>query len=84
MASGDMVPEHAKQHKLKEKKPQARSLEGESEADGAFTFEAHEAWKDFHNSLRQFYEARELCDITLKVITKEPACHICFHHNHVG
>ncbi|XP_041107021.1 kelch-like protein 8 isoform X1 [Polyodon spathula] len=75
MASGDMVPEHAKQHKLKEKKLQAKSLEGESEADGTFTFEAHEAWKDFHNSLRHFYEARELCDITLKIGSKLIPCH---------
>uniref|UniRef100_A0A8C7DAZ2 Kelch like family member 8 n=1 Tax=Oncorhynchus kisutch TaxID=8019 RepID=A0A8C7DAZ2_ONCKI len=70
MAPGDMVPEHAKQHKLKQEKEKLQSTtrpDGDSEPDGSFVFEAHEAWKDFHNSLRQFYEVGELCDVTLKV-----------------
>lgn len=67
MAPGDMVPDHAKQLKPKDKRSGGRPLEGECEPDGSFVFEAHEAWKDFHNSLRQFYEVGELCDVTLKV-----------------
>lgn len=55
----DMVPEHGKQQKC--------SSNSEGEVDGSFVFEAQEAWKDFHNSLRQFYENGELCDVTLKV-----------------
>lgn len=70
MAPGDMVPEHAKQQKPKEKQqrpnPRKASVR-DSEPDGSFVFEAYEAWKDFHNSLRQFYEVGELCDVTLKV-----------------
>ena len=73
MAPGDVVPEHAKQPKEKqpkEKRPGGgggRASKGDCEADGSFVFEAHEAWKDFHNSLRHFYEVGELCDVTLKV-----------------
>uniref|UniRef100_A0A8C7HY89 Kelch-like family member 8 n=1 Tax=Oncorhynchus kisutch TaxID=8019 RepID=A0A8C7HY89_ONCKI len=62
-----MVPEHAKQHKLKP--------DGDSEPDGSFVFEAYEAWKDFHDSLRQFYEVGELCDVTLKVGSRLIPCH---------
>lgn len=66
------MPEHAKlkeQHKVKEKRPSTAkpSAEADCEPDGSFVFEAHEAWKEFHNSLRQFYEVGELCDVTLKV-----------------
>lgn len=67
MAPGDMVPENARQHKPREKPAQPRPSECDGEVDGSFVFEAHEAWKDFHNSLRLFYEAGELCDVTLKV-----------------
>lgn len=67
MAPGDVVPDHAKQHKTKEKRPGGRASKAECEPDGSFVFEAHEAWKDFHNSLRHFYEVGELCDVTLKV-----------------
>lgn len=67
MAPGDVVPDHAKQLKSKEKRPASRALKSECEPDGSFVFEAHEAWKDFHNSLRHFYEVGELCDVTLKV-----------------
>ena len=70
MAPGDVVPEHAKQPKQpkpKEKRPGSKALKAECDADGSFVFEAHEAWKDFHNSLRHFYEVGELCDVTLKV-----------------
>lgn len=67
MAPGDVVPDHAKQLKSKEKRPASRALKSECEPDGSFIFEAHEAWKDFHNSLRHFYEVGELCDVTLKV-----------------
>uniref|UniRef100_A0A8B9M0U6 Kelch like family member 8 n=1 Tax=Astyanax mexicanus TaxID=7994 RepID=A0A8B9M0U6_ASTMX len=74
MAPGDMVPEHGKQHKPRNKCV-PRSPNGECEADGSFVFEAQEAWKDFHNSLRQFYENGELCDVTLKVGSKLIPCH---------
>lgn len=67
MAPGDMVPDHAKPLKPKEKRPGPRALKAECEPDGSFVFEAHEAWKEFHNSLRHFYEVGELCDVTLKV-----------------
>lgn len=66
MAPGDVVPEHAKQLKSKEKRPGSRASKADCEPDGSFVFEAHEAWKDFHNSLRHFYEVGELCDVTLK------------------
>ncbi|XP_055720657.1 kelch-like protein 8 isoform X2 [Salvelinus fontinalis] len=81
MAPGDMVPEHAKQHKLKQEKENRQSTttttrpDGDSEPDGCFVFEAHEAWKDFHDSLRQFYEVGELCDVTLKVGSRLIPCH---------
>ncbi len=67
MAPGDVVPDHAKQLKSKEKRPGNRASKTDCEPDGSFVFEAHEAWKDFHNSLRHFYEVGELCDVTLKV-----------------
>ena len=69
MAPGDMVPEHAKQQKPKEKqqRPSTKASVRDSVPEGSFVFEAYEAWKDFHNSLRQFYEVGELCDVTLKV-----------------
>lgn len=67
MAPGDVVPDHAKQLKSKEKRPGNRTSKADCEPDGSFVFEAHEAWKDFHNSLRHFYEVGELCDVTLKV-----------------
>uniref|UniRef100_A0A673Y706 Kelch-like family member 8 n=1 Tax=Salmo trutta TaxID=8032 RepID=A0A673Y706_SALTR len=81
MAPGDMVPEHAKQHKLKQEKENRQGTttttrpDGDSEPDGSFVFEAHEAWKDFHDSLRQFYEVGELCDVTLKVGSRLIPCH---------
>ena len=68
MAPGDVVPDHAKQLKPKEKRPgNTRAPKAECEPDGSFVFEAHEAWRDFYTSLRHFYEAGELCDVTLKV-----------------
>lgn len=67
MAPGDVVPDHAKQQKSKEKRPGNRASKADCEPDGSFVFEANEAWKDFHNSLRHFYEVGELCDVTLKV-----------------
>lgn len=66
MAPGDTVTENGKRRDLRTKCA-SRSPEADCAADGSFIFEAHEAWKDFHNSLRQFYENGELCDITLKV-----------------
>lgn len=66
----DMVPEHGKQQK---RSSQPSNPEGD--VDGSFVFEAQEAWKDFHNSLRQFYENGELCDVTLKV--SEQRCAPC-------
>ncbi|XP_017347784.1 kelch-like protein 8 [Ictalurus punctatus] len=74
MAPGDTAALNVKQHKLRTKCA-SRSPEAECAADGSFIFEAHEAWKDFHNSLRQFYENGELCDVTLKVGTKLIPCH---------
>uniref|UniRef100_A0A8C6S744 Kelch-like family member 8 n=1 Tax=Neogobius melanostomus TaxID=47308 RepID=A0A8C6S744_9GOBI len=70
-----MVPDHAKQVKPKEKRSGNRTSKLESEIDGSFVFEAHEAWKDFHNSLRHFYEVGELCDVTLKVGSRLIPCH---------
>lgn len=67
MAPGDVVPDHAKQPKPKEKRPGNRTSKTDCEPDGSFVFEAHEAWKDFHISLRHFYEVGDLCDVTLKV-----------------
>uniref|UniRef100_A0A4W4GD26 BTB domain-containing protein n=1 Tax=Electrophorus electricus TaxID=8005 RepID=A0A4W4GD26_ELEEL len=72
--NGDVVPEHGKQHRLRDKVA-ALPSGAESEADGSFVFEAHEAWKEFHTSLRQFYDNGELCDVTLKVGTKLIPCH---------
>ncbi|XP_062867666.1 kelch-like protein 8 isoform X3 [Trichomycterus rosablanca] len=74
MAPSDSAPEDAKQHKARTK-PAPRTPDPECEADGSFVFEAHEAWKDFHNSLRRFYENGELCDVTLKVGTRLIPCH---------
>uniref|UniRef100_A0A3B3BJS5 SDA1 domain containing 1 n=1 Tax=Oryzias melastigma TaxID=30732 RepID=A0A3B3BJS5_ORYME len=56
-----------KQLKSKDKRSGNRTFKGECEPDGSYVFEAHEAWKEFHNSLRHFYEVGELCDVTLKV-----------------
>lgn len=67
MAPGDVVPDLAKQPKPKEKRPGSRTSKADCEPDGSFVFEAHDAWKDFHNSLRHFYDVGELCDVTLKV-----------------
>lgn len=67
MAPGDVVPDNAKQQKSKEKRPGNRMSKADYEPDGSFVYEAHEAWKDFHNSLRHFYKVGELCDVTLKV-----------------
>ncbi|XP_031173609.1 kelch-like protein 8 isoform X1 [Sander lucioperca] len=75
MAPGDVVPDHAKQLKSKEKRPGNRASKADCEPDGSFIFEAHEAWKDFHNSLRHFYEVGELCDVTLKVGSRLIPCH---------
>lgn len=61
------MPDHVKQLKSKEKRPGSRAPKADCEPDGSFIFEAHEAWKDFHNALRHFYEVGELCDVTLKV-----------------
>ncbi|XP_060927033.1 kelch-like protein 8 isoform X2 [Limanda limanda] len=75
MAPGDVVPDHAKQLKPKEKRPVNKAPKPNCEPDGSFVFEAHEAWKDFHNSLRHFYEVGELCDVTLKVGSRLIPCH---------
>lgn len=66
MAPGDTAAQTVKQHKPRTMCA-SRTAEAECAADGSFVFEAQEAWKDFHNSLRQFYENGELCDVTLKV-----------------
>uniref|UniRef100_A0A7M4F7X9 Kelch like family member 8 n=1 Tax=Crocodylus porosus TaxID=8502 RepID=A0A7M4F7X9_CROPO len=70
MASESMLPEQAKTHLIKGKRQQQQQQERSSNSDSEdeiFIFEANEAWKDFHNSLLHFYEAGELCDITLKL-----------------
>ncbi|KAL2099695.1 hypothetical protein ACEWY4_004089 [Coilia grayii] len=74
MAPGDVATEQCKQQRFKDKR-QVRRSETDSEVDGTFVFQAQEAWKDFHNSLRQFYEAGELCDVTLKVGSRLIPCH---------
>ncbi|KAM9451351.1 kelch-like protein 8 isoform 1-T2 [Clarias gariepinus] len=74
MAPGDTAAQTVKQHKPRTMCA-SRTAEAECAADGSFVFEAQEAWKDFHNSLRQFYENGELCDVTLKVGTKLIPCH---------
>ncbi|XP_030420788.1 kelch-like protein 8 isoform X3 [Gopherus evgoodei] len=76
MASESMTPESAKHYQIKGKKQQQqqdRSLN--SNGEEVFVFEANEAWKDFHSSLLHFYEAGELCDVTLKVGSKLISCH---------
>ncbi|XP_029455481.1 kelch-like protein 8 isoform X1 [Rhinatrema bivittatum] len=77
MASDSLVPEQVKPQPIKGKRQlyQAESLSSDCEGDGSFVFEADEAWKDFHSSLLQFYEAGELCDVTLKVGSKLISCH---------
>ncbi|KFO64860.1 kelch-like protein 8 [Corvus cornix cornix] len=77
MASESMVPEQAKQHLMKGKRrqqQQARSSNSHGD-DDVFVFEANEAWRDFHSSLLHFFEAGELCDVTLKVGSKLISCH---------
>lgn len=70
MASESLVSEQGKQHLMKGRRrpqqQQTRSSTGDAE-DDVFVFEANEAWKDFHSSLLHFFEAGELCDVTLKV-----------------
>uniref|UniRef100_A0A8C3S7S7 Kelch like family member 8 n=1 Tax=Chelydra serpentina TaxID=8475 RepID=A0A8C3S7S7_CHESE len=76
MASESMTPESAKHYQIKGKRQQQqqdRSLN--SDGEEVFVFEANEAWKDFHSSLLHFYEAGELCDVTLKVGSKLISCH---------
>lgn len=70
MASDSMVPEQAKHHVVKGRRqqPQERSPLNSDGEEETFVFEANEAWKDFHSSLLRFYEAGELCDVTLKVL----------------
>ncbi|XP_044284925.1 kelch-like protein 8 isoform X2 [Varanus komodoensis] len=77
MASDSMVREQANRHVVKGKRQQQQERsplhsDGDEEI---FVFEANEAWKDFHSSLLQFYEAGELCDVTLKVGSKLISCH---------
>lgn len=73
MASESMTPESAKHYQIKGKRQQQQQQQDRSlNSDGeeVFVFEANEAWKDFHSSLLHFYEAGELCDVTLKVTDK--------------
>uniref|UniRef100_G1KM60 Kelch like family member 8 n=1 Tax=Anolis carolinensis TaxID=28377 RepID=G1KM60_ANOCA len=72
MASDCMVPEQAKHRVVKGKRQQQyeRSPLNSDAEEETFVFEANEAWKDFHSSLLHFYEAGELCDVTLKVGSK--------------
>ncbi|XP_050802754.1 kelch-like protein 8 isoform X2 [Gopherus flavomarginatus] len=77
MASESMTPESAKHYQIKGKKQQQQQQDRSLNSDGeeVFVFEANEAWKDFHSSLLHFYEAGELCDVTLKVGSKLISCH---------
>ncbi|XP_074806656.1 kelch-like protein 8 isoform X2 [Natator depressus] len=78
MASESMTPESAKHYQIKGKRQQQQQQQDRSlNSDGeeVFVFEANEAWKDFHSSLLRFYEAGELCDVTLKVGSKLISCH---------
>ena len=73
MASDSIVLEHAKHHvKGKRQQQQERSPLNNDGEEETFVFEANEAWKDFHSSLLHFYEAGELCDVTLKVLIHIP------------
>lgn len=79
MASESMVPEQAKQHLMKGKRRQQQQQAPSSSSDGdddVFVFEANEAWRDFHSSLLHFFEAGELCDVTLKVILVTHPLHV--------
>uniref|UniRef100_A0A8C3KW83 Kelch like family member 8 n=1 Tax=Calidris pygmaea TaxID=425635 RepID=A0A8C3KW83_9CHAR len=74
MASESMVPEQAKQHVVKGKRWQQQQQTRSSNSDGEddiFVFEANESWKDFHSSLLHFFEAGELCDVTLKSLNTQ-------------
>uniref|UniRef100_A0A673HAS2 Uncharacterized protein n=1 Tax=Sinocyclocheilus rhinocerous TaxID=307959 RepID=A0A673HAS2_9TELE len=64
------VSKHGKQQK------HSSQSNSEGDVDGSYVFEAKEAWKDFHNSLRQFYENGELCDVTLKC--NKIRCFVCY------
>ncbi|XP_044874946.1 kelch-like protein 8 isoform X2 [Mauremys mutica] len=77
MASESMTPESAKHYQIKGKRQQQQQQDRSLNSDGeeVFVFEANEAWKDFHRSLLHFYEAGELCDVTLKVGSKLISCH---------
>ncbi|NXV54296.1 KLHL8 protein, partial [Molothrus ater] len=75
MASESMLPEQAKQHLIKGKRRQQQQTQPSISDEDVFVFEANEAWKDFHSSLLHFFEAGELCDVTLKVGSKLISCH---------
>nr|XP_005292083.1 kelch-like protein 8 isoform X2 [Chrysemys picta bellii] len=79
MASESMTPESAKHYQIKGKRRQQQQQQQDrslnSDGEEVFVFEANEAWKDFHSSLLHFYEAGELCDVTLKVGSKLISCH---------
>lgn len=75
MASSDMIPENLKNHQQRSRKPPISSIDHDAEADDCFIFEAEEAWKEYHRALYQFYEGKELCDVTLKVGPKLIPCH---------
>ncbi|XP_073196726.1 kelch-like protein 8 isoform X2 [Lepidochelys kempii] len=79
MASESMTPESAKHYQIKGKRQQQQQQQQDrslnSDGEEIFVFEANEAWKDFHSSLLHFYEAGELCDVTLKVGSKLISCH---------
>jgi kelch-like protein 8 len=72
MASESINGKQSRNHLTKGKRQHQQHIKNRSsvsDCDGedSFTFEANEAWKDFHNSLLRFYENGELCDVTLKV-----------------
>ncbi|XP_078257991.1 kelch-like protein 8 isoform X3 [Rhinoraja longicauda] len=75
MASSDMIPGNLKNHQQRSRKLPISSIDHDAEADDCFLFEAEEAWKEYHRALYQFYEGKELCDVTLKVGPKLIPCH---------
>ncbi|KAM4808568.1 kelch-like protein 8 [Rhinophrynus dorsalis] len=77
MASESMFPGQAKAKQTKGRRQIHRDkcVSSDSGVDGTFVFEADEAWKEFHSSLLHFYEVGELCDVTLKVGSKQIPCH---------
>ncbi|CAO2639142.1 Kelch-like protein 8 [Lemmus lemmus] len=73
--NGKPARSHVTKGRRQHQPARSRSSVSECDGDDSFTFEANEAWKDFHSSLLRFYENGELCDVTLKVGSKLISCH---------